>query len=101
MKTVRFVAVPPSGGRGGSTPGHTWSTALTHAFHCEGVAPFAEGPQFYPRGHADIAKGEPYLRKLWRRTYPPDPEGQEQIITTRHCRACAGAFGARPALHTR
>src|SRR5436309_14304796 len=68
--TAHFVAVPPSGGRGGSTPGEVWTTATVHAYFCEGVSPFGEWRRF-ARGHTDITRGTPYLKKLWRRKYPP------------------------------
>jgi hypothetical protein len=85
-KRSDVVALPPSGGRGGAQPGHVWLIALAHSYRCEGTDPFGR-VQFYARGHQDIAKGDSFLLKRWRRA-------RTMIVSTRHCVRCAREMGA-------
>lgn len=83
-----LVPLPPRGFTG-SRRGHVWVPTAFARLRCEGLDPRLS-PSPFTSGHADIERGDRYLRKLWR------VGGQKPAwyITSLHCEACARTIEA-------
>lgn len=85
-----FVQAIPPKGSAGSQRGHIWVDAAVVDYFCEGVDPWLPR-RIFAVGHADIARGDRFLKKLWITRGDDRDMGP---VVTRHCAACARVIGA-------